>query len=60
MRFEVARHLLCAPHRPGLADVAVRAGFYDQAHLHRAWRELAGCTPSWWLAEGSHPSTTAD
>ena len=51
MRFEVARHLLCAPHRPRLADVAICAGFYDQAHLHREWRELAGCTPSWWLAE---------
>ncbi|MBV8993966.1 MAG: AraC family transcriptional regulator [Pseudonocardiales bacterium] len=51
MRFEVAHRLLRAPHRPGLADVAVHAGFYDQAHLHREWRELAGCTPSRWLAE---------
>jgi AraC-like DNA-binding protein len=51
MRFELAHRLLKAPHRPGLADVAVRAGFYDQAHLHREWRELAGCTPRRWLAE---------
>jgi AraC-like DNA-binding protein len=51
MRFEVAHRLLRAPQRPGLADVATRAGFYDQAHLHREWRELAGCTPSRWLAE---------
>jgi AraC-like DNA-binding protein len=51
MRFEVAHRLLRAPQRPGLADVAVRAGFYGQAHLHREWRELAGCTPSRWLAE---------
>jgi AraC-like DNA-binding protein len=51
MRFEVAHRLFRAPHRPGLADVAARAGFYDQAHLHREWRELAGCTPSRWLAE---------
>ena len=51
MRFEVAHRLLRAPHRPGLADIAVRAGYYDQAHLHREWRELAGCTPSRWLAE---------
>lgn len=51
MRFEVAHRLLSAPHRPGLADVAARAGFYDQAHLHREWRELAGCTPSQLLAE---------
>lgn len=51
MRFEVAHRLLRAPRRPGLAEVAARAGFYDQAHLHREWRELAGCTPSRWLAE---------
>ncbi|HJT02212.1 MAG TPA: helix-turn-helix domain-containing protein [Pseudonocardiaceae bacterium] len=51
MRFEVAHRLLRTPLRPGLADVAVRAGFYDQAHLYREWRELAGCTPSRWLAE---------
>jgi len=51
MRFEVAHRLLRAPHRPGLAEVAARAGFYDQAHLHREWRELAGCTPSRWIAE---------
>jgi AraC-like DNA-binding protein len=51
MRFEVAHRLLRAPHRPGLAEVATRAGFYDQAHLHREWRELTGCTPSRWLAE---------
>lgn len=51
IRFEVAHRLLRAPQRPGLADVAARAGFYDQAHLHREWRELAGCTPSRWLAE---------
>jgi uncharacterized glyoxalase superfamily protein PhnB len=32
--------LLKAPHRPGLADVAAQAGFYDQDHLHREWREV--------------------
>ena len=51
MRFEVAKRLLSAPHRPGLAEVAARAGFYDQAHLYREWRDLAGCTPTRWLAE---------
>ncbi|MDQ2881635.1 MAG: helix-turn-helix domain-containing protein [Actinomycetota bacterium] len=51
MRFEVAHRLLRAPQRPGLAEVANRAGFYDQAHLHREWREMAGCTPSRWIAE---------
>ena len=51
MRFEVAHRLLRASGRLGLAEVAARAGFYDQAHLHREWRELAGCTPSRWIAE---------
>lgn len=51
MRFEVAQRLLRNPDRPGLAEVAIRAGYYDQAHLHREWRELAGCTPSVWITE---------
>ena len=51
MRFETAQLLLRGPDRPVLAEVAARAGFYDQAHLHREWRELAGCTPSRWIAE---------
>lgn len=51
MRFEVAHRLLRTKHPPGLAEIAARCGFYDQAHLHREWRELAGCTPSRWLAE---------
>jgi AraC-like DNA-binding protein len=51
MRFEVAHRLLRRPRAPGLAEVATRCGYYDQAHLHRDWRELAGCTPTRWLAE---------
>lgn len=51
MRFEAACRLLRAPERPGLADVAARCGYCDQAHLTREWRELAGCTPSRWIVE---------
>jgi AraC-like DNA-binding protein len=34
-----------------LAALAAECGFYDQAHLAREFRALAGCPPSVWLAE---------
>jgi AraC-like DNA-binding protein len=40
--------------KPGarpLADLAVECGYYDQAHLAREFRELAGCPLTQWLAE---------
>lgn len=47
-RFERA----CWPmrRRVALADVAAASGYYDQAHLSREWRELAGCAPRDWIA----------
>jgi AraC-like DNA-binding protein len=49
------------PHKPGtaaapgrdlgLAGVAVECGYFDQAHLAREFRSLAGLPPSRWLAE---------
>lgn len=51
MRFELAHRLLRRDDRPALADLAARCGYYDQAHLTREWRELAGCPPTVWLAE---------
>jgi AraC-like DNA-binding protein len=33
------------------AGIAAECGFYDQAHLAREFRALAGCPPSVWLAE---------
>jgi AraC-like DNA-binding protein len=53
LRFERTRAALLAPSPggPRLADVAAACGYADQAHLSREWRELAGCTPSQWLAE---------
>jgi AraC-like DNA-binding protein len=54
-RFDRARRLLArrvaARHAPALADLAAACGYYDQAHLAREFRELAGCPPSQWLSE---------
>jgi AraC-like DNA-binding protein len=60
IRFHRARHLLAdaarggagaGAGRLGLADLAVTCGYFDQAHLAREFRSLAGCPPSQWLAE---------
>jgi AraC-like DNA-binding protein len=50
-RFDRARRAL--QDQPGLhlASLAADCGYYDQAHLAREFRELAGCPPSAWLAE---------
>nr|BFE38284.1 AraC family transcriptional regulator [Actinomadura rugatobispora] len=45
LRFQRALDLL-AGGDPGWAGVAARCGFYDQAHLNREFRALAGCTPT--------------
>ena len=55
IRFDRARRMLMrrvsqgGP--PALADLAAAGGYYDQAHLAREFRGLAGCPPSSWLAE---------
>lgn len=55
IRFDRTRRLLQRQAAAGtlgpLADVAAECGYYDQAHLAREFRELAGCAPSTWLAE---------
>jgi AraC-like DNA-binding protein len=50
-RFDRARRTL--QRQPGLplAGLAAGCGYYDQAHLAREFRDLAGCPPSAWLAE---------
>ena len=55
MRFEQACDRLLASRRPSLAQVAADAGYVDQAHLSRDFRELAGSTATAWLAERRTP-----
>jgi AraC-like DNA-binding protein len=54
IRFDRARRLLqrraAAGPPPLLADLAADCGYYDQAHLAREFRDLAGLPPSAWLA----------
>ena len=56
IRFDRARKLLVrnltgASPEYRLADLAADCGYFDQAHLAREFRALAGCPPSQWLAE---------
>lgn len=56
VRFDRARRRLERPDRRGLADVAVECGYFDQAHLTRDWHDLAGCSPTTWMAAEGLPS----
>jgi AraC-like DNA-binding protein len=51
IRFDRAKRVIAAASPGTLADVAVACGYFDQAHLAREFRALAGCPPSQWLAE---------
>jgi AraC-like DNA-binding protein len=55
VRFDRARRRLLRQQAEGgrvtLAELATECGYYDQAHLAREFRGLAGCPPSALLAE---------
>ncbi|GGG14371.1 AraC family transcriptional regulator [Rhodococcoides trifolii] len=49
-RFDRSHQLLKREHPLSLATIAAQCGYYDQAHMAREWRELAGSAPSVWRA----------
>jgi transcriptional regulator GlxA family with amidase domain len=51
MRFGQARRWLRSVPTAGLAQTAVKCGYFDQAHLTNDWKQLAGCTPREWVSE---------
>lgn len=51
LRFDRARQLLASGGEVRLPDTAHAAGYFDQAHFTRDFREFAGCSPTRWLAE---------
>lgn len=50
IRFQRSHTALTRPARWGLAEIAAECGYADQAHLTREWRDLAGQTPTAWMA----------
>lgn len=50
-RVDLARRLLLSGHPP--ADVAAMAGFYDQSHLTRYFKQLVGTSPASYARAGS-------
>lgn len=48
-RFNRVIRLLGADNAMGWAELAYDAGYYDQAHFNRDFRDFAGCTPSDYL-----------
>ncbi|MFG3252356.1 helix-turn-helix domain-containing protein [Streptomyces sp. NPDC048172] len=53
VRFQRVLELLGSSPGTPLAEAAQRCGFYDQAHLNRDFRALAGCSPTAYLER--HP-----
>lgn len=55
VRFHRSRVLLQGCTDLSIGAVAACTGYYDQAHMAREWRSLAGCSPAIWLATEDLP-----
>jgi AraC-like DNA-binding protein len=47
-RFHRSHQILRRAEIPKLSEVAADCGYYDQAHMARDWRDLAGASPMRW------------
>jgi AraC-like DNA-binding protein len=59
LRFDRAVAALRSPEPAGIAEVAFACGYFDQAHLNREFRELAGTTPAAFVGAGLDSGGTA-
>jgi AraC-like DNA-binding protein len=57
VRFERALEAARRARDSSWSDIAVDAGYYDQAHLIADFRSIAGATPRAFLAEVSSPNS---
>lgn len=55
VRFDRARRMLAAGTHPTLGALAHAAGYADQAHMDRDWRQFAGASPTRWLSDEQFP-----
>lgn len=59
-RFHRSHRLLRRQVVGRLSDVAAECGYYDQAHMARDWRDLAGVSPSQWRRDEKFAFVQAD
>lgn len=50
-RFRLLLNMIAQDHSPNWADMAVRCGYFDQAHLINEFRTLAGITPTTYVPQ---------